>query len=228
MTLSFFSDVFVINQLSRDDRAREVREELRKIGCDKFTLFKAVEPEDVSELGVMPDRRIRRMCCTLSHLSVLKQAKAMGLESVLIFEDDAVFEDDFLAQLPAVFDFLNSTPWDMFYFGVNHVRPPLNTERENIKKVTHGYALHAYAIHSRFLDYAINLITYGSPNVNKGVALSEMINHAPIDVLYASVQSKHDVYSVFPRLVYQRIGYSDIEGKIEDYSHGLRDKRYPR
>ena len=227
MTLSFFSDVFVINQISRVDRAREVSEELRKIGCDRFTLFKAVEPADVSGPGVIPDRRLRRMCCTLSHLSVLKQAKERGLESVLIFEDDAVFEDDFLEHLPATLSFLNSTPWDMFYFGINHVNPPLNTSIENIKKVTHGYTLHAYAIHSRFLDYAINLITYGSSTADqKGkVPFSKMLNHDPIDVLYARVHHNHAIYSSFPRLVYQRDGYSGIEGTMVAYSNGLRDTR---
>ena len=229
MTLAFFDEIFVINQKAKTERAQQVTKELNRIGCTNFTLFPAVETSALPDFsGGIYDKQ-RQKCCALSHLTIIKQAKEQGKNSILIFEDDAVFEDDFLTLLPGILDFLRGNPWDMFYFGLSHIKPPQNTGTDSIMKVMFGYTTHAYAIHAKFFDKAIKLLTDGS-------AYNKLAKHNPIlkelgddpvavDVLYATMHAMHNVYCASPRLVYQRPDYSTLTGTFADYSNQLRDPR---
>ena len=86
--------------------------------------------------------------CYRSHLQLIEQALNEGRESILILEDDALFDADFA---PRVRNFLARVPddWGMLYFGGQHLKAeqvpprPINEEvciPHNVNR-THAFAL---------------------------------------------------------------------------------------
>lgn len=103
--------------------------------------------------------------CFRSHMNIYHYAMTHALRSVLIFEDDAVFCEDFCARARA---FVEAVPddWDMIYLGGNHyLRLPISSQGmgtllgpllpepvndlvlcPHIVNTTHAYALNRNAI----------------------------------------------------------------------------------
>lgn len=82
--------------------------------------------------------------CYRSHLRIIEDALQDGVESVLIFEDDATFVDDFTPRAIAFFEALPSD-WGQAYLGGQHLARarqavPGIVEGVNINR-THAYAL---------------------------------------------------------------------------------------
>jgi glycosyl transferase, family 25 len=62
--------------------------------------------------------------CFLSHLGVLEDSIRNGLRSVLIFEDDMNFIEDFLERSARLESELKNIEYGFFYGGHNFVTPP--------------------------------------------------------------------------------------------------------
>lgn len=114
--LSIFEHVFIVNLEFRTDRRREMEEQLGLIGLSlehpRITLFPAVRPEDP---GPWPSIGARG--CFMSHLLILREAKAMGLRSVLILEDDLDWSRSFLSGGAAMLACLEGTGWAFVHGG---------------------------------------------------------------------------------------------------------------
>ena len=114
--LDYFQQVYVINLPHRQDRRREMTEQLEKIDLSLdspgIRLFEAVRPEDPGEFPTIGARG-----CFMSHLGVLRDAQKNNLERILIFEDDLNFETDFIARTAEVIAALEETDWSVFYGG---------------------------------------------------------------------------------------------------------------
>ena len=86
--------------------------------------------------------------CYRSHLTLIEQALNRGHESILLFEDDAVFCEGFSQRAT---EFLEAVPddWGMIYFGGQHLfvnqNPPLRVNdlvfRPYNLNRTHAFAL---------------------------------------------------------------------------------------
>lgn len=118
--LAYFQKVYVINLPARTDRRREMERQLQSVGLalshPALHLFAAVRPEDA---GGFPSIGARG--CFLSHLEVLRSARARQLKRLLILEDDVNFSPDFRQRIPAVVRRLATADWALFYGG--HVLP---------------------------------------------------------------------------------------------------------
>lgn len=111
--LEQFDSVRIINLVERTDRRFEIAAQLTRIGAaDDPTLsfFAAQRPTDP---GGFPSLGARG--CFESHLAVVRQALADGVERVLIIEDDFDFALDIDRQGHSVMAALAATPWDVFY-----------------------------------------------------------------------------------------------------------------
>lgn len=107
-----FEQVLIINLVHRDDRRKEMQEELMRLGVRVDGTHVAwLEAERPSTQGAFD--AIGAHGCFLSHLKALDHAVQRGLNAVLILEDDACFSGDFLSMWSAV----ASEPWDMVYGG---------------------------------------------------------------------------------------------------------------
>lgn len=194
----------VINLPSRKDRFKRVRRRLAEAG-----LHAEIVPGVNTLAGdVVPNEWpgvAGAYGCMLAHVREYERALADGVQSLLMLEDDVVFTQDFglrlsecVADLPA--------DWQMFYFGVNHMRPSIPVT-DRIHRVVCGYTTHAFVIREAAIGIALddNLLKIGA-----------------IDMTLAEVQKRLPCYSASPALATQEVGFSDICGTIKDYSACIR------
>ena len=121
--LDIFQKIYVINLASRQDRRREMCDQLSRIGLSpeagKAEFFDAVRPEVAGDFPSIGSRG-----CFLSHLGVLKDASARGFQTVLILEDDLNFVDTFRQRMAAIGERLRERDWSIFYGGYRVDRTP--------------------------------------------------------------------------------------------------------
>lgn len=118
-----FDRSWIISLATRTDRRQRVAKQLARIGWPLkegyVEFFDGIRPTDA---GGFPNIGARG--CFLSHLEVLRLALKHGCKSVLVLEDDAVFPDHFKSAAPAIFQALESQPWDIAYTGHQEELPP--------------------------------------------------------------------------------------------------------
>jgi glycosyl transferase, family 25 len=123
MLLDQFERIYVINLRSRADRRDEIEIQLKKVGLSlnspKVVLFEAVRVNNTEGFPTLGARG-----CFLSHLGVLEDSVKSGLRSVLIFEDDMNFVEDFLDRSKRLDAELRNVQFNFFYGGHSFVTPP--------------------------------------------------------------------------------------------------------
>lgn len=95
--------------------------------------------------------------CFQSHLRIWRQAFDDGLDNVLVFEDDAIFCEDFAARALA---FLAAVPcdWCQVYLGGQHLKTDRHPPRAVNDQVLRCYNVnrtHAYTIRRPMLEYVV-------------------------------------------------------------------------
>lgn len=192
----FFDNIYCINLDKRSDRWEECLAQFEKhnLTVERFSGIDGSMIENNTkladgELGVLK-----------THIELIKDAKEKGYKSILILEDDVEFIDNLNEKF---FSIKNQIPndWIMLYLGGNHVGGCLQIS-QNIYKLIHSYAIHAFAINSELFDLIIN----GLPKYKK-----------PVDVFYAELQPLFPSYVIRPHLAWQRVSFSDIQGGIMNY-----------
>jgi glycosyl transferase, family 25 len=122
--MDLFDAIYIINLPARTDRKAEMLEQLRSAGIDgsaaRVVFFEAVRPPDAGEFPTIGTRG-----CFLSHLGVLRAARAAGHARILVLEDDLNFVDDFQAAFRARLPALQASSWDIAYLGWLRISPPL-------------------------------------------------------------------------------------------------------
>lgn len=215
---NFFDKIFYINLDERTDRKKVVEEELAKyeIQAERFSAVSLTkeENEDFVKRGCIfydearPEYAPRIKSCTLSHLTVLLRAKLMRYNNVLILEDDITFDENILEELKLAIEDLKQQPtWDMFYLGCN----PLHVKKvtDNLGKSLGALTTHAYAVNNHFYDKLLEINYKALPC---------------IDVWYASLAEKNNVYLTLKNLAWQSAGFSTIEGRETDYKPSIENK----
>lgn len=145
--------------------------------------------------------------CYKSHLYLLKECyQNSNINNVLIFEDDAIFVENFNDQVSVALDSLPED-WQMFYLGGQHLKMPRNDVINNCLGIgTNINRTHAYAINGR---HTIEYLILWLEN------LKEWKRSHHIDHHYGRL---HENGSIFPYctlkwLVGQRESFSDISRK---------------
>jgi GR25 family glycosyltransferase involved in LPS biosynthesis len=138
--------------------------------------------------------------CLLSHLRVVRDARKQGLPSLLILEDDVVFDPSFNDKFPV---FVRGLPadWDMFFLGALHREDP-DPVAENVVRVRKAYCTHAYALRDSIFD-AFIAANDGSLN--------------PVDVNNGVLQSSHNCYGFAPNLAWVESRYSPVQERTVDH-----------
>jgi len=210
----FFDKIFYINLDSRTDRRKLMEDQFKKFNI-KAERFPAVnltkeDNQDLIDRGCVfydyerPDYAPRIKSCTLSHLTILFRSKIMGYKNVLIFEDDAVIEDNIYEELSKCLEDLNKVDWGIFYLGCNPFE--YYKETENLGKVKRASTAHCLSINSTFYDELLNDVTF-------------FRTYPCIDGYYGHLGNKEDgkIYMSLKNLVYQRGDFSNIEGHEVNY-----------
>jgi GR25 family glycosyltransferase involved in LPS biosynthesis len=138
--------------------------------------------------------------CLLSHLQVVREARRLGVASVLIFEDDVVLDDDFERKFNAC---LGELPpdWDMLFFGALHKDEPIKVSR-NIARITQANSTYACALKATVFDDFIEL------NSNTDEVLD---NNSLI------LQRRYNSYCFMPHLAWVEADHSDAQRRWVDH-----------
>jgi GR25 family glycosyltransferase involved in LPS biosynthesis len=147
--------------------------------------------------------------CLLSHLQVVRDARKRGLPSLLILEDDVVFDPSFSEKFPVFVRGL-PTDWDMVFLGALHREDPVPIA-ENVVRIRQAYCTHAYALRDSIFD-AFIAANDGSPS--------------ELDVNTGMLQSNHNCYGFAPNLAWVESRYSPVQERMADHWY-LRESIVP-
>ena len=221
-------NIYVINLEECKDRWINCQEQLTKynISKTKYTRFNAIKPDLLNfnkriyeGFNKILSRRKSyiqgALGCKLSHMEILEKYKSITHKTILILEDDFVLCDNFLNELENVKSYLDTLPfWNMCYLGFSmnskhnskvidlDVKSKHDTIK-NIKILKKCHTTHAYLINTSFISQ-----------------LLDICNNEPkeIDVCYTIAQEKYDIYGVYPCLISQKGGFSNILNKNVNYN----------
>lgn len=212
-----FDRVVVISLDRRPDRLKEFR---RRVPAD----FPFGEIETVSAIDgrlCRPPKWWRQgggaWGCYRTHMNILEESLNTGKQSVLIFEDDATFCDNFREASLKYFAALPDGWWQA-YLGGQHLRRaieipgnPLVVKAQDINRT------HAYAVNTR----AGMTTIYRWLNETR-----EWVNRNHIDHHYGKLQraSSENYYAPAQWLCGQAEGKSDISGKETGERWWLRQR----
>ena len=141
----------------------------------------------------------------MSNLDIIRESKKNKYNTILIIEDDCVFNDEII-NADTFFDSLPNN-WDMLYMGGNHnthmgIQPPQKIN-DKIVKLHSTYSAHFIGIKSTIFDQIENLLEIGEQ---------------PLDVEYVKLQKIFNCYSFTPALTSQLVNFSDIQDTTTDYN----------
>jgi GR25 family glycosyltransferase involved in LPS biosynthesis len=147
--------------------------------------------------------------CLLSHLQVVRDARQRGLPSLLILEDDVLFDPSFSQKFPV---FMRGLPadWDMVFLGALHREDP-DPVAEYVVRVRTAYCTHAYAIRDSIFDAFIA--------ANDG-------SSRPVDHNIGVLLSRHNCYGFAPNLAWVKPHYSPVQERMADHWY-LRESVVP-
>lgn len=188
----FFDGVYCINLDERTDRWEQAQKEFEKLGINDVKRFSAVKHEK-GAIG-----------CRESHLDIIKEVKVLGLNNVLIFEDDVLVLEEHINKVEGALNDLKDIGWELFYFGAT-VDPNVGKLRPvtpNLVLTNFAYTTHAYAINHTMFDFI----------------LEQAPLHPIIDVFYCrNIVPRNKSFIINPMLCIQQESYSDIEKHHADY-----------
>lgn len=179
---SYFPEVVCISLRERDDRYREVCEELRRVGLSRVNFLRTERQPD------------RDKAIVDAHMACLRRAVELGVPHLLVFEDDVLFLPDMASGLERSVQFLRSNPdWKIFHLGGFIFRKAARLTPHLVR----GGVLttHAYVIRTAFAREVLERRPYCS--------------RMSIDVFYSALVGNAAYVHVNPLICIQRPSSSD-------------------
>ena len=197
--MSFFPLKVCINLERRPERWQRIQRACTAQGIDSVQRFSAIDGNKIA----LPRDWIHSpgaYGCLLSHVQVVRNARDAGASSVLIFEDDAVFDPHLKDKFPIWIDDLPSD-WDMLFLGALHKDEPVKIS-EHIGRITKANSTFAYAIRNTVFDAFIEL--------------NSRAEHV-LDMNSYLLQERFNCYCFMPNLVWVESEYSDVQNRVENH-----------
>jgi GR25 family glycosyltransferase involved in LPS biosynthesis len=198
---NFFTKIFVINLPERTDRLIEIAEQLYKWDIP-YELINATKHENGAE-GLR-----------ITVENIFREAIKNEWESVLIFEDDAMFVDSCGNPNDTMNEVVKQLPltWDILYLGAQCTTGFKLRSSPNLLLVENAYATHAWAI---------------SLHGMKEILMAVL--EAPIDnCIVNKIQCHGTTYITYPLLCTQRPGVSDIGNTFIDWQPFIEQRYYQK
>ena len=199
-----FDKVYCINLDRRPDRLENFQNQVNKYNLGEFERFSAYDGKQL-KLPNNVNLRPGEIGIIMSNLDIIRESKKNKYNTILIIEDDCVFNDEII-NADTFFDSLPNN-WDMLYMGGNHnthmgIQPPQKIN-DKIVKLHSTYSAHFIGIKSTIFDQIENLLEIGEQ---------------PLDVEYVKLQKIFNCYSFTPALTSQLVNFSDIQDTTTDYN----------
>lgn len=188
-----------INLDRRPERWQRMQRAFAANGIESVQRFSAVDGNAV----MLPHDWIHTpgaYGCLRSHVQVVREARDAGASSVLIFEDDAVFDPQFKEKFAT---FVQELPrdWDMLFFGALHKDQPIGVS-EHVARISKANSTFAYAIRNTVFDAFIEL--------------NSRAEHV-LDMNSYLLQERFNCYCFMPNLVWVESEYSDVQNRLEHH-----------
>jgi len=153
MVWEHFGKFYCISVTERDDRRAAARTQFERVGLSEM-----VESVLLDKHPTTPERGIYE-----SHLICMQKGIQAGANTIVIFEDDVVFERFDPETIRRCAEFLSSTPeWKMCHFGCL-VKRSSRTECPSVRKIRYRALTHAYVIRRPFAEDLIRKPWHGIP-----------------------------------------------------------------
>jgi len=195
------SRVFYINLDKRDDRRTQIVGELQRFNLyDKSERFAAIHTPPQGNVG-----------CAMSHLEVLKLAKARNYEQVLILEDDFYFviEPEAFEHELAQF-FQANIPYTVLMISYNIQRSE-PTSYPFIQKIIEAQTASGYIVNQTLYDKMITLYEEAVPLLRD----TQQHWHYANDQIWKRLQPHTQWFALHPRCGKQRNGFSDNSNQYQ-------------
>ena len=200
----YFDRTYCINLDKRKDRWGECIVEFDKWGISGVTRYSAVDGTTFDRSKIPSRLKNGELGLVITNLDIIKDCMDNDCGDILILEDDVVFNDEILK----ISEYMSELPedWDILYFGGNHnahmgAAPPTKVN-DKVCKLHNTFTTHCIGINKRMFKTIIDLLhKYDNP----------------IDVAYSVLQKTHNIYSFYPAIATQRVGFSDIMNSNMDY-----------
>jgi GR25 family glycosyltransferase involved in LPS biosynthesis len=149
----FFDKIYCISVEQRHDRRQAAQKEFARIGLLERVEFVLVEKHpDNPEQGIYQ-----------SHLLCMEKAIAAGAETILIFEDDIVFQGVDEENLGRALTDLQMIPgWNALFLGCI-VRQMTRTASPSLVRIRYQCLTHAYAVTRDFAQHLVQIPWQGTP-----------------------------------------------------------------
>lgn len=194
MTLNdWFPHKLCINLERRPDRWKRMQARFRQFGIDPIVRLPAIDSRKIaipSDWKYLPGT----YGCKESHILAVNRARHQRWPSVLILEDDVVFDPE-LSQNFGRYAMQVPGDWDMLFFGCIHDGEPVRVA-ENVVRVTKSYSTYAYAIRDRLYDAFIDL---------------NQRSQQPVDDNNLILEQEYRCYCFMPHLAWVDEDYSDAQ-----------------
>ena len=203
-------NVFYINLSHRTDRKYNVERQMRQMGWKNYTRFEAIR------------HKCPAIGCYLSHIAVLERAKKLGLEYVVVLEDDVVFKDPVLYSKMFHRFREMGLKWDVLMMAGSFITVQSRV-RDFVYKLQRAQAGTGYIVKKHYYDVLINRLKEGAELLLANVSDGSSYSKYALDVYWRPLQER-DTWLIFlPRTVSQLPGYSDIERKPVNYDRYMID-----
>ena len=204
----FWDRIYCINLDRRPDRWSESLAEFDRMGLNGLiTRFPAI---DLPHGG---------MGCYASHISVMEESLASGLDNVLILEDDIKFIVD-RETLEKSFKDLLGRDWDAFFIGTRTLGPA-NRVTDNLVRLWAGSCTHA-------IGYTERALKLSCRSLKKQYRKNNPPHYfVPIDSvgIYEYIRDLN-CFGPYPLACVQRKSHSDLHNHFVDYEQdNIREYR---
>jgi len=212
-----FDKIYCINLPSRKDRWQNCLFQF-----EKYNISNNLEKFD----GIIYNNQLfnkkQNAClgCWFSHYTILKHAKAMNYDKILILEDDFVFNVESEKLNDELTCCMNELPqnWDLFYLGAYFVKGYDYEAKIN-------YSKNLYKANTAFCTHSI---CYSKSGIDKMILSMEKVflNFKDIFSNYESIGwfyvkeflYENNCFASKEFLCGQTKGFSDIENRVVDYN----------
>jgi hypothetical protein len=205
-----FGRAYVINLDSRPDRWVEFQERAAAAGITGFERVRAIEGDKCPHPAWWRAGN-GAWGCLMSHLRIAQDALLDDLPSYVVFEDDAVFSEDFADRLPLTMLRLDGVEWDMLYLGGQHLwvesGPPWPFCK-GIVRCRNVNRTHAFAVSARFLAQFQQHIIHAPDYIDSPEPL-----HIDHQLGRLHEWRQHRILAIDPWLCGQGGGKSNISGE---------------
>ncbi len=217
----YFDKIYCLNLDRRSDRWQKVSQEFSKfsINVERWSAIdgdnlieselvyidKNISEEKASRIGKIENKY--SLACLLSHIEIIKNAKARGYKKILIFEDDVIISKDFSEKIKLI----SKIKWKLFYLGASQFE-------WNDIEISDGYysckktlGTFAYAIDSSIYDELISLLERRNKSVDNYLST---IQH----------KYKNECFTIYPNIVMSDVKDSNIRGGLnsEEYAQKVK------